>query len=185
MHNKHCRRNTVSGLLSEIFTKHVALGLPSDRPLYPCGCLRPWALFCGPQSLLNSAQPHAWSHWLNLREGGDCKEATSLYIWGKWERLLWEALPKLRAGQEYLLLAQFWAAGWSLADATLPPFFQGYRRDAGKAVLLWCDREYTSVDTRVINVPREQLVLIQFLIEVLSREELVMKAWKWCLLLWT
>lgn len=60
--------------------------------------------------------------------------------------LLCEALPKLRAGQEYLLLAQFGAAswsgkvllgpGWALAHAMLSPFFQGYRRDAGKAVLL-------------------------------------------------
>lgn len=65
----------------------------------------------------------------------------------------------------------------------LPPFFQGYRRDVGKPVLLWCDREYTSVDIHVTNVLREQLVLIQFLIKVLGREELVMKAWKWCLLL--
>lgn len=33
------------------------------------------------------------------------------------------------------------------------------------------------------NVLREQVILIQFLIKVLGREELVMKAGKWCLLL--
>lgn len=202
MRNKHCRRNTVSGLLSEVVTKHVALWLLSDRPLYPCGFLKPWALFCGPGRFLNcpSSQPHPWSHWLNLREGGKCKKAASLYIgWQEGEASFSAsqstAQVESRAGQEYVLLAQFGAAswsgkvllgpGWALAHAMLPPFFQGYKRGVGEPVVLWCDRESTSVDTHVTNVLREQVILIQFLIKVLGREELVMKAGKWCLLLWT
>lgn len=103
--------------------------------------------------------------------------------------------PSWEQDRNAFLLAWFGAAswsekvllgpGWALAHAMLPPFFQGYRGDVGKPVLLWCDREYTSVDIHVTNVLREHLILIQFLIKVLGREELVMKAWKWYLLLRT
>lgn len=84
----HNPKLCIINIVEEILFQGSCLRLLQS--MWHCGCsvtdhcilVPSWSpeLYSG--RLLNcpSAQPHPWSHWLNLREGGKCKKAASLYI---------------------------------------------------------------------------------------------------------